>query len=156
MRTHLDFSPFYRSSVGFDRIFNLLEKAASPQNGDNWPPYDIAKIGEDAYRIVIAVAGFAEDELSITHERNLLIVNGAKSENEEVQYLHHGLALRPFARRFELADHVSVTGAALENGLLVIDLKREIPEEMKPRRIAIKGETGKKPTSKHIEGDVAA
>ena len=156
MRTHIDFAPFYRSSIGFDRIFNLLENAASPPNGDNWPPYDIAKIGEDAYRIVIAVAGFAEDELSITHEPNLLVVDGAKAANEEVQYLHHGLALRPFARRFELADHVSVTAAKLENGLLVIDLKREIPEEMKPRRITINAETGKKSASKRIEGNVAA
>lgn len=102
-------------------------KTASSQNRDNWPPYDIAKIGEDAYRIVIAVAGFGEDELSITHEPNLLVVNGAKADNEEIQYLHHGLALGPFARRFELADHVSVTEAKLENGLLVIDLKRRFP-----------------------------
>jgi molecular chaperone IbpA len=156
MRTNLDFSPFYRSSIGFDRIFNLLENASLPQNGDNWPPYDIAKIGEDSYRIVIAVAGFGEGELSITHEPNMLVVSGAKSENEEVQYLHHGLALRPFTRRFELADYVSVAGARLENGLLVIDLKKEIPEEMKPRRIAINADPSKKPASKHIEGDVAA
>lgn len=156
MRTHLDFSPFYRSSIGFDRIFTQLENAAAPQNGDNWPPYDIAKIGQEAYRIVVAVAGFAENELSITHERNLLVIEGAKADGEEVQYLHHGLALRPFARRFELADHVSVTGAKLENGLLVIDLKREIPEEMKPRRITVHSDTGKKPASKRIEGNVAA
>jgi molecular chaperone IbpA len=156
MRTNLDFSPFYRSSIGFDRIFNLLENASLHQNGDNWPPYDIAKIGEDSYRIVIAVAGFGEGELSITHEPNMLVVSGAESENEEVQYLHHGLALRPFTRRFELADYVSVVGARLENGLLFIDLKKEIPEEMKPRRIAINADPAKKPASKHIEGDVAA
>ena len=156
MRTQLDFSPFYRSSIGFDRIFNQLENAASPQNGDNWPPYDIAKIGEEAYRIVLAVAGFAANELSITHQPNLLVIEGAKADSEEIQYLHHGLALRPFARRFELADYVGVTGAKLENGLLVIDLKREIPEEMKPRRIAINADTGKKPASKRIEGNVAA
>jgi molecular chaperone IbpA len=156
MRTNLDFSPFYRSSIGFDRIFNLLENASPPQNADNWPPYDIAKLGEDSYRIVIAVAGFGEDELTITHEPNLLVVNGAKAEGQEMQYLHHGLALRPFARRFELADHVSVTEAKLENGLLVIDLTKEIPEEMKPRRIAINAEPGKKPDSKRIEGNVAA
>ncbi|QND64652.1 Hsp20 family protein [Mesorhizobium loti] len=156
MRTNLDFSPFYRSSIGFDRVFNLLENASPPQNGDNWPPYDIAKVGEDAYRIVIAVAGFSEDELTITHEPNLLVIEGAKAENEEVQYLHHGLALRPFARRFELADHVSVVGAKLENGLLVIDLKKEIPEEMKPRRVAINADPCKKPASKRIEGNVAA
>ena len=156
MRTSPDFSPFYRSSIGFDRIFDLLENASNPQNGDNWPPYDIAKLGEDTYRIVIAVAGFAEDELSITHEPNMLVIDGAKPENGAVQYLHHGLALRPFARRFELADHVSVTGAKLENGLLAIDLKKEIPEEMKPRRIAINADAGKKSASKRIEGNVAA
>jgi molecular chaperone IbpA len=155
MRT-LDFSPCYRSSIGFDRVFNLLENAGHPQNGDNWPPYDITKSGEDAYRIVIAVAGFGQGELSITQESNLLVVNGAKEGAGDVQYLHHGLALRPFARRFELADHVSVTGAKLENGLLVIDLKREVPEEMKPRRIAINADAGKKGGSKRIEGNVAA
>ena len=153
MRTNLDFSPFYRSSIGFDRIFNLLENANL--NAENWPPYDIIKLGEDAYRIAILVAGFAEDELTITHEANMLVVNGAKSENGEVQYLHQGLALRPFARRFELADHVIVERAKLENGLLVIDLKKQIPEEMKPRRIAIKSEMTK-PASKQIEGNNTA
>jgi molecular chaperone IbpA len=156
MRANMDFSPFYRSSIGFDRIFNLLENASPPQSADNWPPYDIAKIGDDSYRIVIAVAGFEESELTITHEPNMLVINGAKAENGEVQYLHHGLALKPFARRFELADHVSVVGAQLEHGLLTIDLKKEIPEEMKPRRISINADTGKKPASKRIEGNVAA
>ena len=156
MRTNPDFSPFYRSSIGFDRVFNLLENATLPQNGDNWPPNDIAKLGEDSYLIVIAVAGFAENELSITHEPNMLVVNGVKSDNEEVQYLHHGLALRPFMRRFELADHVSVRGAKLENGLLVIELKKQIPEVMKPRRIAINADRGKRPSSRRIEGDTAA
>ncbi|MDL2409621.1 Hsp20 family protein [Rhizobium calliandrae] len=153
MRTNLDFTPFYRSSIGFDRMFDLLENASL--NADKWPPYNIVKLGEDAYRIVIAVAGFAEDELTITHEANMLVVNGAKSEDEEVQYLHQGLAVRPFARRFELADHVIVEGAKLENGLLVVNLKKEIPEEMKPRRIAIQAEPTK-PDSKQIEGDKAA
>ncbi|MBB3395387.1 MULTISPECIES: Hsp20 family protein [unclassified Rhizobium] len=153
MRTNLDFTPFYRSSIGFDRMFDLLENASL--NADNWPPYNIVKLGEDAYRIVIAVAGFAEHELTITHEANMLVVNGAKSEDEEVQYLHQGLAVRPFARRFELADHVIVEGAKLENGLLVIKLKKEVPEEMKPRRIAIQAEPTK-PASKQIEGDKAA
>ncbi|QND61153.1 Hsp20 family protein [Mesorhizobium huakuii] len=155
MRTNLDFSPFYRSSIGFDRIFNLLENASPPQNADNWPPYDIAKLGEDTYRIVLAVAGFGEDELTITQEPNMLVIEGAKTENDEVQYLHHGLALRSFARRFELADHVTIIGAKLENGLLIIDLKKEIPEEMKPRRIAINVETDKKAASKRIESAAA-
>ena len=155
MRANLDFSPFYRSSIGFDRIFNLLENASPPQNADNWPPYDIAKLGEDTYRIVLAVAGFGEDELTITQEPNMLVIEGAKTENDEIQYLHHGLALRPFGRRFELADHVTIVGAKLENGLLIIDLKKEIPEEMKPRRIAINVETDKKAASKRIESAAA-
>ncbi|PBC20146.1 Hsp20 family protein [Mesorhizobium sp. WSM4311] len=155
MRTNVDFSPFYRSSIGFDRIFNLLENASSPQNADNWPPYDIAKLGEDTYRIVLAVAGFGENELMITHLPNMLGIEGAKTEKDEVQYLHHGLALRPFARQFELADHVTIVGAKLENGLLIIDLKKEIPEEMKPRRIAINVETDKKAASKRIESAAA-
>jgi molecular chaperone IbpA len=155
MRTNLDFSPFYRSSIGFDRIFNLLENASPPQNADNWPPYDIAKLGEDAYRIVLAVAGFGEDELTITHQPNMLLIEGAKTENEEVQYLHHGLALRSFARQFELADHVTIVGAKLENGLLIVDLKKEIPEEMKPRRIAIDVDTGKTVAAKRIESAAA-
>ena len=154
MRTNVDFSPFYRSSIGFDRIFNLLENA-SPQNGDNWPPYDIAKVADDSYRITLAVAGFGDSDLAITHEPNLLVVTGNRGRDEDVQYLHQGLALRPFNRRFELADHVSVTRANLENGLLVIDLKKEIPEEMKPRRISI-GANAKNSASKTIESKSAA
>ncbi|OWV92749.1 molecular chaperone Hsp20 [Rhizobium sp. R72] len=153
MRTNLDFTPFYRSSIGFDRMFDLLGNASL--SADNWPPYNILKLGDDAYRIAIAVAGFAEGELTITHEANMLVVNGAKSEDDGVQYLHQGLAMRPFLRRFELADHVNVESAMLENGLLVINLKREIPEEMKPRRIAIQAEPTQ-PASKQIEGDKAA
>ena len=155
MRTNLDFSPFYRSSIGFDRIFNMLENASAPQNADNWPPYDIAKLGEDAYRIVLAVAGFSEDELTITHQPNMLVIEGAKTETREVQYLHHGLALRSFARQFELADHVTIVGAALENGLLTIDLRKEIPEDMKPRRIPIDVETDRKAASQRIESAAA-
>ena len=154
MRTNVDFSPFYRSSIGFDRIFNLLENA-SPQNGDNWPPYDIAKVADDSYRITLAVAGFGDSDMTITHEPNLLVVTGNRGRDEDVQYLHQGLALRPFNRRFELADHVTVTRANLENGLLVIDLKKEIPEEMKPRRISI-GADAKNSPSKTIEGKSAA
>ena len=105
---------------------------------------------------LLAVAGFAEADLAVTHEPNMLVINGAKPDDEEVQYLHHGLALRPFARRFELADYMSVVGAKLENGLLVIDLKKEIPEEMKPRKIAIEASERKKSASKQIEGDKAA
>jgi molecular chaperone IbpA len=137
MRPALDFSPFYRSSIGFDRVFNLLENANRLQSVESWPPYDIVRIDENSYRIVMAVAGFAESDLDITYEPNLLIITGEHKETDDSQYLHRGLASRPFVRRFELADHVKVVGAALMNGLLAIELMREVPEAMKPRRIQI-------------------
>ena len=137
MRTAFDFSPLYRSSIGFDRVFDLLENASRSSTVDNWPPYDIAKIGENDYRITVAVAGFAETELSMMQEHNVLTVAGQKAGEEGGEYLHRGIAGRAFERRFQLADHVKVTGAELKNGLLTVDLKREIPEEMKPRRIEI-------------------
>jgi molecular chaperone IbpA len=137
MRTAFDFSPLYRSSIGFDRIVDLLENSSRVTTIDNWPPYDIARTGEDAYRITMAVAGFSQDELSVTHEPNILVVAGERTGEDNVDYLHRGIAGRPFQRRFELADHVKVVGANLANGLLTIDLKREVPEEMKPRRIEI-------------------
>jgi molecular chaperone IbpA len=135
MRT--DFAPFYRSSIGFDRVFDLLDNATRVSSIDNFPPYDIAKTGDDAYRIQMAVAGYAPEELSITTEPNLLIVTGEKSTSTQGEYLHRGIASRSFTRRFELADHVKVSAANLVNGLLTVDLQREIPEAMKPRRIAI-------------------
>ena len=134
MRTNLDFSPLFRSSIGFDRMLNALEAASRIETIDNWPPYDIVKSGEDEYRIAMAVAGFSQDELTITQEQNMLFVSGQKANAEDVQYLHRGIAGRSFQRRFELADHVKVVGT---NGLLTIDLKREIPDAMKPRQIAI-------------------
>ncbi|KQZ31828.1 molecular chaperone Hsp20 [Mesorhizobium sp. Root552] len=137
MRTAYDFSPLYRSSIGFDRVFDMLENASRTPSVDNWPPYDITRTGEDAYRITMAVAGFGQDELSIVHEPNLLVVSGERAADDNGEYLHRGIAGRPFERRFELADHVRVTGASLVNGLLTIDLQREIPEEMKPRKIEI-------------------
>lgn len=137
MRTTIDFAPLYRSSIGFDRMFNLLENASRVQAVDTWPPYDIVRTGDDDYQITMAVAGFAQDELAITHEPNLLVVNGQKSDEDNGQYLHRGLTGREFQRRFELADHVRVGAASLANGLLTIELKREIPEAMKPRRIEI-------------------
>jgi len=137
MRTAFDFTPLFRSSVGFDRIVDMLENASRATAVDNWPPYDIARAGEDDYRVTMAVAGFSQDELSITQEQNVLMVSGQKAEEDTGEYLHRGIAGRTFQRRFQLADHVKVTGAVLENGLLTIDLKREIPEEMKPRRIEI-------------------
>ncbi len=137
MRTNFDFSPLFRSSIGFDRLFDALESASRIETIDNWPPYDIIKTGDDDYRITMAVAGFSEPGLTITQEQNMLFVPGQKDASEEVRYLYRGIAGRSFQRRFELADHVKVTGARLDNGLLSIDLKREIPEEMKPRQIEI-------------------
>jgi molecular chaperone IbpA len=137
MRTAFDLSPLYRSSIGFDRVFNLLENANRLQAVETWPPYDIVRANEDAYRITVAVAGFSEGDLDITLEPNLLIVTGERKEEQGTEYLHRGLSPQRFTRRFELADHVKVSGASLSNGLLTIDLKREIPEEMKPRKIEI-------------------
>ncbi|WP_064692289.1 Hsp20 family protein [Rhizobium aegyptiacum] len=137
MRTNLDFSPLFRSSIGFERMLNALEAAGRAETIDNWPPYDIVKTGEDDYRIAMAVAGFSQDELAITQEQNMLMVSGQRADSEDVQYLHRGIAGRSFERRFELADHVKVVDAGLANGLLTIDLKREIPEAMKPRQIDI-------------------
>jgi molecular chaperone IbpA len=137
MRTVLDFSPLFRSGVGFDRVFDLLDSATRMPAADNWPPYDIVKTGEDAYAITMAVAGFGRDELSITHEPNLLVVSGSKTGEDNAHYLHRGIAGRAFQRRFELADHVEVKNASLENGLLRIELVRELPDEMKPRSIEI-------------------
>lgn len=137
MRNDLDFAPLYRSSVGFDRVFNLLNNAQRLQAIDTWPPYDIVKTSEDDYRIEMAVAGFSASDLEIMQERNVLIIKGEKAEAKDGEYLHRGIAGRTFERRFELADHVKVEHASLINGLLSIALKREIPEAMKPRKIAI-------------------
>jgi molecular chaperone IbpA len=137
MRTNLDFTPLFRSSIGFDRIFDMLENASRVTAADNWPPYDIVKTGEDDYRITMAVAGFTQDELDITQEHNMLTVTGQKASEEDGEFLHRGLAGRQFRRSFELADFVKVANAKLDSGLLTIELKREVPEAMKPRRIAI-------------------
>ena len=137
MRTNLNFSPLFRSTIGFDRVFDLLENANRTQSFESWPPYDIVRSSEDSYRITMAVAGFAESELTITHQPNLLIVTGDKPQ-EEGDYLHRGIPGTSFERRFELADHVKVSDAKLQNGLLTITLVREVPEEMKPRKISIK------------------
>jgi molecular chaperone IbpA len=137
MATSYDYAPLFRSSVGFDRVFDLLENAQRAHSISDWPPYDIVKTGDDSYRISIAVAGFGQDDLDITFQSNLLTVTGKKQEASADGYLHRGIAGRPFAHRFELADHVRVTGADLSNGLLSVDLVREIPEELKPRKISI-------------------
>ncbi|KAA0588407.1 molecular chaperone IbpA [Azospirillum lipoferum] len=133
----IDFAPLFRSTVGFDRLFDLLDGAARFEAADDYPPYNIEKTGEDAYRITMAVAGFEPDELSITTQPNLLVVAGQKAKQDNVQYLHHGLATRAFEHRFDLADYVRVKDANLENGLLSVDLVRELPEAMKPRKIQI-------------------
>ena len=143
MRTDLDFAPYYRATVGFDRMFDLLDSVANQTaSGGGYPPYNIEKAGEDAYRIVMAVAGFAEAELNVTQKENELVVSGQAAPNghDEAQYLYRGIAGRNFERRFQLADHVKVVGAKLANGLLTIELQREIPEEKKPRAIRIQAE----------------
>ena len=158
MATSYDYAPLFRSSVGFDRVFNLLENAQRARSISDWPPYDIVKTGDDSYRIVIAVAGFAGDDLDITFQSNLLTVTGKKQEAAAEAYLYRGIAGRPFEHRFELADHVRVNGADLKNGLLSVDLVREVPEEMKPRKIAIETASSVEPSASpaQIEAQKAA
>ena len=135
-----DLTPLYRTAIGFDRLADMLSSAARNDANGGYPPYNIEALGEDQYRITMAVAGFAEDELDLVTERNTLTVSGNQAERKgesETQFLYRGIATRSFERRFQLADHVEVQGARLEHGLLHIDLKRELPEQMKPRKIAI-------------------
>jgi molecular chaperone IbpA len=138
MRT-FDPTPFWRSTVGFDRLFDMLDQSARLTGEESYPPYNIERTGENHYRISLALAGFTPQQVTITAEQNVLTVEGAKPEKTEREYLYQGIATRPFRRVFNLADHVQVKGASFENGLLLIDLLREIPEAMKPRRIAING-----------------
>ena len=137
--TTFDFSPLYRTSVGFDRLASMMSSATRQDQGNSYPPYNIRTTGEDHYQITMAVAGFSEDDIDIITEHNRLVITGkrADEEEEQVEYLHRGIATRSFERRFNLADHVKVVRANLENGLLHIDLEREIPEAMKPRSIKI-------------------
>ncbi len=136
---HFDFAPLYRATVGFDQIADLMDRALTSDVAQpTYPPYNIEKTAADAYRISIAVAGFADDDLSVELKEHQLVVSARKAEEDEARtYLHRGIATRAFERRFTLADHVRVTGAVHENGMLHIDLKREIPEALKPRRIQI-------------------
>jgi molecular chaperone IbpA len=137
MRT-FDFSPFSRSTIGFERVFDRLNNMQAPEKPDSYPPYDIVRIGEDSFRICLAVAGFSPDDLAITAQQNLLLVTGGKAQNgDQQQYLSQGISDRAFERRFDLADYIEVSGASYDNGLLQIDLVRRIPEAMKPRRIEI-------------------
>lgn len=139
MRT-FDFSPLYRSAVGFDRMMSLLDAAQKNVPADSYPPYNIEKTGEDAYQVSVAVAGFGADDLDVEVRDGQLVIAGKGDAGDgEVTYLHRGIARRAFERRFQLADHVEVRGADLRDGLLVIDLAREVPEALKPRKIAIKG-----------------
>ena len=150
---HVDFSPLYRSTVGFDRLFSLLDSMGQPeQSSPAYPPYNIERTGENAYRISMAVAGFGEDDLDIEAKENTLTIKGSqdKVEDESTEVLFRGIAARNFERRFQLADHVRVDNAWLENGLLHIDLVREVPEAMKPRKISIAGGS-----AKQIEGKAA-
>lgn len=134
----LDLSPLFRSTIGFDRVSRLIEDAFT-EVAPSYPPYNIEKLGDNDYRIVMAVAGFGAEDVKVTAKENTLVVEGKQTATQNgARYLHRGIAARAFERRFELADHIQVTGAKLENGLLVIDLKRELPEELKPRVIPIK------------------
>jgi molecular chaperone IbpA len=136
-----DLTPYRRSTVGFDRLFDLLENQVRGNAGDNYPPFNIERQGEDAYRITLAVAGFRADDLDITQQQNLLVIQGKKREEQgSGEMLHLGIANRAFERRFELADYVRVANADLADGLLVIDLVREVPEAMKPKKIPLAGQ----------------
>jgi molecular chaperone IbpA len=133
----LDFSPLFRSTIGFDRLTRLADSAAGVDTAPGYPPYNIEKTGEDTYRLTMAVAGFGRDELGITVHENALVVAGKAKTEEQGTFLHRGLARRAFERRFQLADYIKVTGAALENGLLHVELARQVPESAKPRTIEI-------------------
>ena len=139
--SRLDFTPYRRSTVGFDRLFDMIENQARLNSGDNYPPFNIGKSGDDNYRITLAVAGFRPQDIDITAQANLLVVQGKKREDADdgSQLIHVGIANRGFERRFELADYVRVENAQLADGLLVIDLVREVPDAMKPKKIAVNG-----------------
>jgi molecular chaperone IbpA len=155
---HFDLTPFYRSTVGFDRLFNLLDQT-SAESAPGYPPYNIERTGDNDYRVSVAVAGFAESELNIELKENTLTIKGekqAKTEEKSGEVLYQGIAARAFERVFQLADFVQVKGAALENGLLHVDLVRVIPEAKKPRQIPINGKSGDKAIEGQVETRVAA
>jgi len=144
MRTSTDFSPLYRSFIGFDHLAGLIDKASRADKQSSYPPYNVELLAEDQYRITMAIAGFSEEELDIESKQNTLIVTGTKTSNDskiERKFLHQGIAERNFERKFQLGEHVKVIGAFVEHGLLSIDLEREIPEALKPRKIAINGKS---------------
>lgn len=137
-----DFAPLWRSTIGFDRLFNLAEAAAQHASEDHYPPYNIERVGEDRYQISLALAGFSPDEISVTAEQNVLTVEGNKVEKADREFMYQGISTRRFKRQFNLADYVHVKGAIFDNGLLKVEMVREIPEAMKPRRIAINAASG--------------
>ena len=140
-----DWTPLWRSTIGFDRLFNVLDEVQRTAE-ESFPPYNIERIDENRFQISVALAGFTPDEVALTVEHNVLTLEGRKAEKEDKTFLHRGISARNFKRQFTLADHVEVKGARFENGLLVVDLVREIPEAMKPRRIQINGTTPNKVT----------
>ena len=158
MRTAYDFSPLYRSMIGVDRMADLIDSAMRSDGDRSYPPYDVEKTGEDGYRITLAAAGFGAHELEIVAQPNLLIVTGRKAEGEDDggrNFLHRGIAARSFERRFELADYVVVKSASYDNGVLAIDLEREIPEALKPRRVQIGGGNDATPNVRRLQKDQA-
>lgn len=154
--SQMDFSPLYRTLVGFDRISSLMEQALRNEQTSGYPPFNVEQTGDDTFRIELAVAGFTPEELSIEFKENAVVVSGKKQPGEEARrFLHRGIAERSFERRFGLADHVRVDGARLANGVLTIELVRELPESLKPRRIAISTDAPKA-RPKVIDGEKAA
>lgn len=153
MRTTFDFAPLWRSTIGFDHLAGLVDSALRQAGEDNYPPYNIERSGEDHYRISLAVAGFGVDDITVTAEQNALTIEGRKPEKAAGEYLYQGIAARPFRRVFNLADYVQVKQASFRDGLLIIDLVREVPEAMKPRRINIASGAF---SSSHIEQKQAA
>lgn len=155
MATTFDFTPLLRSTIGFDHLSRMLDSALHVDEGSSaYPPYNIEKGGEDHYRITMAIAGFRPDDLEVTAEANSLTVKGKRYDDEAVKYLHRGIAARAFERRFQLADHVNVVAANLENGLLQVDLVRELPERLKPRTIGIRS-NAKPQAVAHAEPEAA-
>ena len=154
---HFDLAPLYRATVGFDRLADLMDRAAANEQTQAYPPYNIERTGDDAWRITIAVAGFGEDDLAVEMRENALVVSGRKGKEEgERTFMHRGIANRAFERRFQLADHVRATDARLTNGMLDVDLVREIPEALKPRRIEIaSGDAGQTVETKAVEDRTA-
>lgn len=136
MRSAFDFTPYRRSTIGFDRLFDLMENSAGPGQ-DNYPPFDLIQLDDNDYRIDLAVAGFKSDEIDITAQQNVLVVAGKKRDEDGANFIHRGIATRSFERRFGLADHIQVRSADLKDGLLSVELVREIPEAMRPRKIGI-------------------